>query len=229
MNKLPLDLINSCLFNNLTDSNISEFINNCHYTIEEFSKNKVVFGEEDIHKKIGIILDGIIYIQKLYPNGKIVILEKRIPGNLIGESLVFSTLTCCGGEKIITKTKSSILFFDYIAFKKLLFSNETMMFNYITLLNSNTQHLKHRLGMLSLFSIQAKLASYLYHECNKNNTLRIKQDFSKSDLAKYLDVSRPSLIREFKKLEDLKLIRMQDSYINVLDLDGLLTVLIEKC
>lgn len=229
MNNFLPDLINSCLFYNLTASEISELITPLLYTIEEFPKNKVLFSEEDIHKKAGIILDGIIYIQKHYPNGKIVILEKRIPGDLIGENLVFSTLTCCGGEKIITKTKSTVLFFDYTIFKNLLFSNETMMLNYITLLNSNTQHLKHRLGMLSLFSIQGKLASYLYHECNKNNTLRVKQDFSKSDLAKYLDVSRPSLIREFKKLEDLKLIRMQDPYIDVLDLDGLLAVVIEKC
>lgn len=132
MNNFFPDLVNSCLFYNLTASEISELINGCPYTIEEFPKNKVIFEEEDIHKKVGIILDGIVYIQKLYPNGKIVILEKRISGNLIGENLVFSTLTCCGGEKIITKTKSTILFLDYTIFKNLLFSNEIIMLNYIT-------------------------------------------------------------------------------------------------
>ncbi len=212
----------NCLFCNFATEEIDRIFSDLRYQTKSYKKNDIIYFEKDVHEKIGIVLNGIVFINKLYPNGKIVILDTRSSGDLLGEDLVFSSTKPCEGEKITAGGKCDILFISYGEFRSLLLNHEACLLNYLNYFSSKALHLKHRLGILSLSSIRSKIAAYVYNECKKNKSIVLKLQFTRSDLARFLDVSRPSLIRELNKLEMQGIIELDKKMIKVLSMEKLL-------
>ena len=227
MNAIYKNVYKTCLFFSYSQEKTDKILSDVAYHIKSYKKNDVIFYEKNVREKIGIILSGTVFINKLYPNGKIVILDMRSAAELLGEDLIFSSTQPCEGERISAGSKCDIMFFSYEDFRLLLLKYEEILLNYLNYFSDKALLLKHRLGILSLSSIRSKIAAHVYNECKKNHSIVLKLQFNRSDLARFLDVSRPSLIRELNKIEMLGIIENDVNMIKVLNMEKLLGLVIQ--
>ena len=85
--KSIFEILKNCvLFKGLTIEEIEKLLKSLSYSLDAFSKNEVIALEESKCTSIGIILDGKVEIQKIFPSGKIFTLNTFSAGNKIGRA-----------------------------------------------------------------------------------------------------------------------------------------------
>ena len=99
--------------------------------------------------------------------------------------------------------------------------------NFTTEIASATYMLQQRLELLSYSGIAQKAAFWLLMQIRQSGRTTVRIPDSMSRWAIIMNVSRPSLYREMKKLEEEGIIRYEGKNIYVLDSDGLQAVLSE--
>lgn len=224
MNDLLLLLQKCNLFKNKSLDEIEQFLLNINYKIDTFKENEIIFSPIQTADKMGIILSGTVDVQKLFPTGKVVIIQRKKSPDLIAESSIFSrlehypsTVCACKPCQILFLLKTELL--------ELFTLDKDFMLNFLESVSNSTLILKHKIGILSLDSIQEKIAGFLIHD-NKHNSKAdnlniITLPFSKKAWAEYMDVSRTSLSRELKKLETAGIISFDRRTIEIKNLERL--------
>jgi CRP-like cAMP-binding protein len=89
---------------------------------------------------------------------------------------------------------------------KMLLMNETILKNYLDISADFAARLSRKLSMMSLHTIRQKLAAYLLELSKKQGSDTIILDRSKSALAEYFAIARPSLERELTRMQNESLI-----------------------
>jgi CRP-like cAMP-binding protein len=97
--------------------------------------------------------------------------------------------------------------------------------NFTTEIASATYMLQQRLELLSYSGIAQKAAFWLLTQIRQTGKTAVKIPDSMSNWAMIMNVSRPSLHREMKKLEEGGIIRYTGKIIEVLNPDELQSVL----
>ncbi len=87
--------------------------------------------------------------------------------------------------------------------------------------------LKSRLELISESSIRKKISSYLLNEVNKKETNTVYLSFSKTKLASLLNIQRPSLSRELKRMKEDGLLRYDREKIIIEDVSKLEFILFQ--
>ena len=220
-----LSALQKCtLFKNKSFDEIEALLSIINFKEENIAENEIIFSLVQKADRIGIILSGVVDVQKIFPNGKVVIIERKRAPEVIGESSIFSkyeyypdNICACKPTKVLFITKPDLL--------RLFALDNQFMLNFLESTSNSTLMLKHKIGILSLDSIQEKIAGYLVHylqyESETNNTNIVTLPFSKKAWAEYMDVSRTSLSRELRKLEVEGILSFQKRTITVMDINRL--------
>ena len=212
------------LFNNKTPEEIEKLLNNTSFTTRVFLKNEIIFSPIQSADSIGIILSGDVDIQKLFPMGKSIIIERKGKGDIIGEASIFSFIDSYP-DTIIACNSCEILLLPKKELHKLFKADYNIMLNFLEQISNTGLFLRHRLGLLSLDSIREKISGYILHEYNMTGANIITLPFSKKEWAEYLDISRTSLSRELNFLESDGIIRSHNRTIEIKNLDMLKNIL----
>jgi CRP-like cAMP-binding protein len=222
--KHKLSALQKCImFQNKSIDEIEGLLSKINYEVESFAENNIIFSPVQNANKIGILLSGSVDVQKIFPNGKMVIIDRKKAYEIIGEC-VFSKYSfypdnacACKPTKILFILKTDLL--------KLFTLDNQFMLNFLELTSNSIIMSKHKIGILSLDSIQEKIAGYLVHylqhENEPSNTNIVTLPFSKKVWAEYMDVSRTSLSRELKKLKTEGILSFQNRTIKVMDINRL--------
>ncbi len=228
MNNLLVLLQKCSLFKNKTPEEIEWLLSNTTYKIESFQVNEVIFSPLQTVDKIGIILSGTTDVQKLFPTGKVVIIERKKSPDLIGESSIFSWLDHYP-DTVSAGKPCKILFLLKTELFALFALDKDFILNFLETVSNSTLILKHKIGILSLDSIQEKIAGFLVHykkhASAANNCNVITLPFSKKAWAEYMNVSRTSLSRELKVLETEEIISFEKRVIEIKDWNRLEKIL----
>lgn len=212
------------MFKNKSFDEIEVLLSKINFKEENIAENEIIFSPVQNADRIGIILSGTVDVQKIFPNSKVVIIERKRTPEMIGESSIFSkyeyypdNVYACKPTKVLFITKPDLL--------RLFALDNQFMLNFLESTANSTLMLKHKIGILSLDSIQEKIAGYLVHylqyESGANNTNIVTLPFSKKAWAEYMDVSRTSLSRELRKLEAEGILSLQKRTITVMDINRL--------
>ena len=205
-------LENSTLFRGVTAKDLRAYLEETPHHIQCYDKEETIFHLMDPALKIGIILEGRVEAQKSFPNGSQVNVSVRIPGELIGPAAVFS--------------KSQHYPCDIVALEPTLMQKDVRILqNFTTEIASATYMLQQRLELLSYSGIAQKAAFWLLMQIRQTGKTAVKIPDSMSNWAMIMNVSRPSLHREMKKLEEGGIIRYTGKIIEVLNPDELQSVL----
>jgi len=95
-------------------------------------------------------------------------------------------------------------------------SNEKLLINFLTLNSNMTVFLSQKIQMISLKSLRHKLSIFLLEKTSpEKNYFILKR--SRTQLAEYFGVQRPSLARTIKELEDESIITTSGRVVTVLD------------
>ena len=212
------------LFNNVDKTKMLKILGNLKYSIVSYKKGEVIFQEEEICSAIGLIIDGTINIERIYPNGKSIVMSKFKDGDVFGEALLFSkvnkypaTVIALSDCKVLYLTKNEII--------KLFSVENKLMENFMMLLSEKIIILNNKIRSISLKSIRQKVVDYILCEYMNEKNEEIKLKYSKEEIANDIGIPRPSLSRELIKLRDEGLSNFSRNKITILNIEELEDIL----
>jgi CRP-like cAMP-binding protein len=171
-------------------------INNIKGIIKTYNKGDIVFNENDECKYIGLVINGEITIHTSSILYNDFLISKIKDGDLFGVNLLFSDKPFYLGTVEATKatTLKLILKQDYINYVR------DNIESFLSTTSNKYIQLQQRIKILSQKSIREKILFYLVNRSNllHSNIIPIPK---KEELAKYLNVERPSLSRELSNLK----------------------------
>ena len=214
----------STLFQGVTAKDLRVYLEETPHHIQCYDKEETIFHLMDPALRIGIILEGRVEAQKSFPNGSQVNVSVRIPGDLIGPAAVFSKSQRYPCD-IVALEPTTLMMFQKEDLLLLMQKDVRILQNFTTEIASATYMLQQRLELLSYNGIAQKAAFWLLMQIRQTGKTTVKIPDSMSKWAMMMNVSRPSLHREMKKLEGKGIIRYTGKAVEVLNPDELQSVL----
>lgn len=221
MQNIGENLASCTLFENFTATEIVNILSNTKYKINKYKKSETIALEGDPISSIGIILLGNIEIQKVYPSGKIVTINRMGRGNIFGEAIKKtypSTIVSSGDSEILFISEEDII--------KLCSSSKVFLNNFMRVLSNRILNLSKILRNLSYQTIREKIASYLLDEYKKQHSLTINMNLSRQEMADLFGITRPSLSRELINMKNDNLIHIDKKAITIIDIEALEEILL---
>ena len=214
----------SALFSGIPTKELCDDLDAVPHHIQRYDKGETIFHLMENANRIGFILEGIVQVQKLFPNGSQINVSVRKAGELIGPAAVFSKSRKYPCD-VIALEPATILFFQREDILLLLQKDLRIMKNFMTELATASFMLQQRLELMSYSGIAQKAAFYLLIQARQSGKNVIRIPGSVSNWAMVMNVSRSSLHRELKKLEADGLISYTPPVIEIHDFDALQNVL----
>lgn len=192
--------------------------------IHSCGKNECIVNAGDTIDKFGIVLEGEAAVLKENADGNRVILSLIKKGDLFGEMLVFSsnkiwpvTVRVESSCKILFLTNS-----DLIARCGNNCSwHITLLQNFMKILSDKALILNKKVQYLSIKSIRGKICTYLLEQYINTGKNTINLPLNRSELADFLNVSRPSMSREMCEMRDEGIIDFHLSNFRIKDIEAL--------
>lgn len=216
----------STLFQGVEANVLRGYLEETPHHIQCYDKEETIFHLMDPALRIGIILEGRVEAQKSFPNGSQVNVSVRGPGEMIGPAAVFSKSQRYPCD-IVALEPATLMMLRKEDLLSLMQKDVKILQNFTTEIASATYMLQQRLELLSYSGIAQKAAFWLLMQVRQTGKSLVQIPDSMSRWAMIMNVSRPSLHREMKKLEEEGIIWYEGKNIYVLDPDGLQAVLSE--
>ena len=214
----------STLFQGVEAKVLRGYLEETPHHIQCYDKEETIFHLMDPALRIGIILEGRVEAQKSFPNGSQVNVSIRIPGEIIGPAAVFSKSQRYPCD-IVALEPATLMMLRKEDLLSLMQKDVKILQNFTSEIASATYMLQQRLELLSYSGIAQKAAFWLLMQVRQTGKTAVQIPDSMSRWAMIMNVSRPSLHREMKRLEEEGIIRYAGKSIEVLDQDGLQAVL----
>ena len=214
----------STLFRGVPAQELRNVLENTPHHIQCYDKEETIFHMMETAERIGIVLEGRVQAQKAFPNGSQINVSVRGAGELIGPAAVFSNSRRYPCDVVALEPVTVMMFrrFDMLS---LMQKNVLILENLMTEIASATYMLQQRLELMSYNGIAQKAAFWLLMQARQSGKDSVRIPDSVSKWAMTMNVSRPSLHREMKKLEEEGIISYSSGVVKILDADGLQEVL----
>ena len=180
---------------------------------------EVIALEGEVCDFIGVILEGEVEVKRVTSSGREYTLTVLTKGETFGEAIVFSSANVFPAT-IIARTKTTILHVPKSTVVKLCRENEEFLQDFLRILSDRILLLNKRLKE-SVLTLRQKICGFLIEEYKKQRDLRIRLPFPKKKLAEILNVERPSLSRELRKMREEGLVDFDREVIVIKDLSRL--------
>lgn len=161
---------------------------------KKYTKDNILFHENDFCDCIGIIISGQINIVTYLEDGNEIIYNSLDSNDIFGNNLIFSSNPYYKGD-IIAKNDCEIAYISKINLLQILKNNTSFLLDYLKIQSNFTKDLNNRIKLLSISSAEERLCFYLHQNNNKIEYVTI------SDLAKQLYLKRETLSRLISKLQ----------------------------
>ena len=208
------------LFIGLSDESIRNVLTEIKYYIKTYSKGEIIAHEDDECRSLALVLFGTVEIQRLYSNGKYIVLSRLLEGDVFGEALVFSKSKTYPAT-VIALSECKVLFINKEDVLKICSYEEKVLENFISLLSDKVFILNSKIKSISFKSLRQKVINYILNEIKEQKSNSIILNNTKEEIASLLGIPRPSLSRELISLRDLGYIEFDRKIIRVLDVESL--------
>ena len=125
-------LLKSSLFSGVNEQDLVHTFEKTPYKVINYNKDQIIAIEGDDCHSLGIILEGIIEIQKVFPSGQVTTINNFETGNIFGEALILSDKHVYPAN-ISTPTNAKIMYIEKINIINLLSLNPTILNNFISI------------------------------------------------------------------------------------------------
>ena len=203
----------SALFAGVPTEELNGILEEVPHHIQRYDKGDAVFHLMEDANRVGLILEG-----------RVQAVSVRNPGSMIGPAAVFSRnhqYPC----DVVALEPSVIMMFRGEDILLLLQKDLRIMRNFMAELATAAAMLQERLELLSYSGIAQKAAFYLLIHAQQSGKSSVRIPESVSNWAMIMNVSRSSLHRELKKLEDDGIIAYAPPVVEIRDEAALQDVL----
>lgn len=211
------NIMKTGLFGNFSEDELELVFNKVEYNIKKYSKNSLIFIEDEECNALNIILQGKVIIRKIDSFGKSMIIAEFKEGDTIGETLLFGVPNRYP-MSVVSSTETIILFIPKKAVLHLCKSDEVFLERFLKFISEKSITLSGKLDQISLKTIQQKICEFIMLDYKKNNRLKIKLNMTKKQWADIMGVQRPSLSRELLRLKQMGILDYDYKYIYIKDL-----------
>ena len=214
----------STLFRGVTASDLRGVLEQTPHHIQCYDKEETIFHMMEPAQRIGIVLEGRVQAQKAFPNGSQDNVSVREPGELIGPAAVFSASRRYPCD-VVALEPATVMMLRRDDLLELMQKDAQILENLMTEIASATYMLQQRLELMSYNGIAQKAAFWLLMQARQSGKDAVRIPDSVSKWAMLMNVSRPSLHRELKRLESEGILAYSPPTIRILDKDALQSVL----
>lgn len=220
---LPI-LIKSPLFNNLEILELITMLECFEPRIRTYKKNEIISTEGEELREIGIVISGSVAIGKTNSSGSRTIMTILNPPEMFGEIAAFSH-TKIWPATVIAQESTEIMF---VPPEKIIDNCEKscpyhrmLINNILSIISNKALMLNKKVEYLTIKSVRGKISAFLLdqYKLSRNKTLYITMN--RSELAEFLNITRPSLSREMCRMRDEGIIEFYKSSIKILNIEGL--------
>jgi CRP-like cAMP-binding protein len=216
-------LSRSPLFKGLPPLKIEEVLKKVPHRFIKHKKGNVIALRGDTCERLLVLVIGSVRGEMMDLNGKTIEVETisaprpLAPAFIFGDNNVYPVdVTADKDVTMLSIPKSSLI--------TLIRLNTEVLKNYLDLLSNRTHFLTERLFFMSLKTIKQKFAQYIVNLL-KPGEFKVVLPRSHQELSEFFGVSRPSLARVIRDLEDQHLIEHKRREIMIKDLEGLKGIL----
>ena len=156
--------------------------------ISSYSKDAIIYHEDDLCNEITIVLEGVIEISSFSFQGLKMIYNTVLPNQLFGNNLIFSSDPHYKGN-VICKIKCKIASIKKDALVDIISGNQKFLEEYLKIQSDFGKTLNDKIKILSFKSAEERFLFYLKIH---NNQIRVN---SIAFLAKELSLSREATSR----------------------------------
>jgi len=217
-------LAKCALFRNISEEDLSKLLQGFECNVRTFEKGETVFRFMNRAESVGIVLEGSIAGIKPFPDGSEMSVTLRKQGDLLGQAAAFSAMRRYPCD-LIAHERSSVLILRREELLALMRKDARVMESFITGIASVTYMLQRRLELTGFKGIAQKAAFWLLMKSEASGEKKVMIPGSVSNWASVVNVSRPSLHRELRKMEEKGLISYAPPEIEILDYRGLRALL----
>ncbi len=214
----------SDLFTGVSTADLRCILEEIPHHIQCYDKGETIFRLLEEATRIGIILEGRVEAQKSFPNGSQINVSVRKPGEMIGPAAVFSRnhkYPC----DMVALVPVTVMMFRKEDLLRMMQKNVRILENLTTEIATATYMLQQKLELLSYSGISQKAAFWILMQARQTGKDTVSIPGSVSKWAMLMNVSRPSLHRELKKLQDQEIILCDSSVIKILNANALHDIL----
>lgn len=189
-------------------------------TVREYGRGQGIFAEGDEGNGFYVVMEGLVKIFKLSPEGKEQILHIFGPGEPFAEAAVFTGSTFPAHALALEKSRA--LFIPRRAFIELIQRNPSLAMNMLAALSLRLKKFARMIEDLSLKEVPGRVAAHLlYLSGQQNDSDTVRLEIGKAQLASLLGTIPETLSRILTRLGKQGLISIEGPRITILDRDGL--------
>ena len=219
-NYLPL-LQNTTLFAGLSAAELSTLLSRLGASVRSYGKGEALVLAGEPSRRVGIVLSGELEAYRPVPGGARIPIAGVEPGGVFGDALGGSSLS--SPVTVLAAAPCEVLLLPY---ERLLLSDgspahQRVVQNLVRTISDKYFSLSHRIDLLVMKSLRAKVAAYLLSEAARAHSLTFSIPFSRIQLADYLNCDRSALSRELSTMQKEELIDTYRSSFKLLEPDAL--------
>lgn len=214
----------STLFSGVPAAELRIVLEETPHHIQCYDKGEILFHLMEPATRIGIILEGRVEAQKSFPNGSQVNVSIRVPGDMIGPAAVFSKNQKYPCD-IVSLEPVTVMMFRKNDLIRLMQKDVRILENFTEEIASATYMLQQRIELFSYHGIAQKAAFWLLTQARQTGKNKVHIPGSVSKWAMLMKVSRPSLHRELKRMEETGILAYDSPIVSILDADALQDIL----
>lgn len=193
------------LFDGFTDAEINKLFDCMKARIVKYSRGKLVAKDNTEIKEICILLEGNLVEFTAKNNGKREVIHSIVDGEVFGLSQAFCPPHLLG-YCVVAALESSVLYLSAESItavcSKTCPHHIKLINNVLKALGEKVAELENNNGYITIKGMRKKIAKLVYDKYLAQGNLTVNLGMNRNEMAKYLNVSRPSMSREMMRMRD---------------------------
>lgn len=204
------------LFKGLQHSEIGMIIRNVQHHVRKFKKGDLVAYEGDELNHLIIVVMGAVVAEMMDFEGRVLRVEELKSPDTVATAFLFGSNNTLP-VNITALEESKLLYIPKKGLLDLFSNNYEVMKNFLDIMANRAQFLSKQMKLLGLSTIKGKIAHYLLEQMKIHGDTKFKLPITQNDLAERFGVTRPSLARTIREMNELGYLLTQGKNVEILD------------
>lgn len=202
------------LFDGLSDEQVTDILTSI--PTRKYKKNHILIFEEDPIDRVYIVKNGTLKIYRTYED-KEIILDFVKEHEVIGEVELFSKSSALSSVEVVEDAE--IYHLSQADFIALIYKNKTILENIFRIHHQRFETLNKQIRNLTFYSVLTRVCRVLlgFLEDNEDSSALTIKNINQSTIASMIGVTRESVSKAFKDLQDEHVLSLQPKTITVLN------------
>lgn len=209
-------LVQCPIFAGLSIEALEEELLAITYKIQDYPAKEIIAMSDDECRNLYVVLEGKVRGEMTDFSGKVIRIEELDRGMPLAPAFIFGKQNRYPVD-IVTVEKTVIISIPKLSLLQLFQNNSTILNNYLGLISNRAQFLTSRIRFLSFQTIKGKIAHYLLQSSRKAGADSFELKSSHNELAEIFGVTRPSLSRALRDLNNDNIIIADGKRITLID------------